>query len=108
MIYVQCCHALAKRNSGNLKQKFSGKIISRVAFNFKNTDRDVVFRLLTLIYWSDWTSFHTVNDAYEHFYDVIYAVIKQSIPTYKVKRKQFPHWFSKPLISLVKTKERIR
>ena len=34
--------------------------------------------------------------------------MKESIPTYKIKSKQFPHWFSKVLMSLVKTKERIR
>ena len=94
--------------STKLNMQQCGKASERVSYNFKDTDWDNVFCLLSCIYWSDWTSFHTVNDAYAHFYDVIYAVMKDSIPTYKIKVKQFPHWYSKALISLIKAKERTR
>ena len=80
----------------------------RVAYNFKNADWDNIFCLLSCIFWSDWRSFNSVNDAFDHFYDVLHAVIKESIPTFKIRDKKFPSWYSKELIILVKNKERSR
>ena len=48
----------------------------RVAYNFKKVDWDNVFLLLSAIYWSDFSSFTSVDDAYDHFYDMLFAVIK--------------------------------
>ena len=64
--------------------------------------------LLSCIFWSDWNSFHTVDDAWQHFYDIINAVIKDSIPTFKLNGRAYPQWYSKELISLVREKEKSR
>ena len=78
---------------------------SRIAYNFKKVDWDNVFLLLSCIYWSDWSTFTSVNDAYDHFYDVLFAVIKQCIPTVNIKAKRFPSWYSRELKSILKAKE---
>ena len=80
----------------------------RIAYNFKKVDWDNVFLLLSCIHWSDWSMFTSVDDAYEHFYDILFAVIKQCIPTVNVKAKRFPCWYSKELKSTLKAKERYR
>ena len=80
----------------------------RTAYNFKAADWDHIFRLLSCIMWCDWSSFSSVDDAFDYFYDVLYAVIKESIPTYKVKARKFPSWYSAELRNLVKLKDRAR
>ena len=79
---------------------------TRTAYNFKKTDWDHVFRLLSCMMWGDWSAFSTTDDAYEHFYDVIHAVIKESIPTFKTGNNKFPFWYDKELRDHIKLKER--
>ena len=80
----------------------------RVAFNYKRVDWNHMLCLLSCIFWADWSTYQSVDDAYDHFYDVLYAVIKQCIPTFNIKNGRFPPWYSKELKSLVKSKERAR
>ena len=80
----------------------------RVAYNYKRVDWDHILRLLACIYWTNWSCFYSTDDAFNHFYDIVYAVIEDSIPTYKVKNGKFPSWYSKELIALVKHKVHFR
>ena len=51
----------------------------------------------------------TVNDALSYFYDIIFAVIADSVPIVKLKSShKFPSWYNSELISLIKDKEHAR
>ena len=91
-----------------LKVELKQEKKQREAYNFRSADWDHIFRLLSCIMWSDWSAFSSVDAAFEYFYDVLYAVIKEGIPTYKVKTKRFPSWYDAELRTLVKLKDRAR
>ena len=74
--------------------------------NYKKADWDHVFRLLSCLMWSNWNFFTSVDAAYEYFYDILHAVICESVPTYKASAKQFPPWYTKSLRDLIKYKDR--
>ena len=80
----------------------------RVVYNYRKADWSHIYTLLSYIFWSDWNSFPSVDAAYEHFYDVLNAVIKQCVPTFNVSGNKFPQWFSKDLIATIKQKEKYR
>ena len=81
--------------------------IERKAYNFKKADFDVVHRLLACISWCNLQLFKTTDDAMGYFYDMISAVIADSIPTVKARSREFPYWYDGELISLVLEKERL-
>ena len=56
--------------------------------------------------WCDWSSFLTTDDAFNYFYDIIYAVVRESIPTFQSGTKKFPFWYDKELREHIKLKEK--
>ena len=81
--------------------------IERKVYNFKKADFDVVHRLLACLSWCNLLHFKTTSDALSYFYDIILAVIADSIPTVKARSRDFPYWYDGELISLVLEKERL-
>ena len=81
---------------------------NRIVHNYRKADWTHIYTLLSYIFWSDFASFPSVNAAYEHFYDVLNAVIKECVPTFNVSGNKFPHWYSKDLIATIKHKEKQR
>lgn len=92
----------------NLSNIQSTVTVDRTAYNFKKADFDVIYQLLACISWSNLDNFSSVNDALCHVYDIIFAVMKDTIPTVKIDSKKFPYWYDKDLISLIRQKERVR
>ena len=50
-------------------------------------------------------NFSSVNEALSHFYDIIFAVIKDSVPVVTINTHKFPHWYSRTLINTIREKE---
>ena len=80
---------------------------SRIAYNFKKADFNVVCQLLACISWSNLDYFPTVNAALCHVLDILFAVIADAVPKVKISSKSFPVWYDAELISLVNEKERV-
>ena len=51
--------------------------------------------------------FSTTNDALSYFYDLISAVIVDTIPIVNIRKRKFPHWYDAELKSLVLEKQRV-
>ena len=89
-----------------LKINIREEKVSRQSYNFKKADWDHLFQLLSCVMWCDWSSFSSTDDAFNYFYDILYAAIQESIPTFKSGTKKFPFWFDKTLRDHIKLKER--
>ena len=48
-----------------------------------------------------------VNDAMSYFYDMLFAVMKDCIPVQRISHKNYPYWYDRELISLVKYKGKV-
>ena len=68
----------------------------------------MIIQLLHYICWGDFNDFSTVNNAFIYFYDILFAVIKDTVPVVKIKSNDFPHWYNLDLIKMVKEKEKLR
>ena len=83
------------------------KVEPRVIYNFKKTDWDYVHQLLTCICWSNLLGFPNVHDATQYFYDIIFAIMTDCVPTFNVKPSRYPTWYNHELITLIKEKARV-
>ena len=54
------------------------------------------------------TIFKNIDDAFVYFYDMLYATIREHIPTVKIRQNKFPHWYNHEIITMINEKERIR
>ena len=86
----------------------NARVPNRIVYDYKKADWNHIFCLLSCIHWSDWSSFTSVDEAFQYFYDILHAIIEEGIPTFNLKNKKFPRWSNKKVISLVKQKERKR
>ena len=82
--------------------------VERKVYNFKRVDFNHVLNILSCLYWGNLSSFHTVNDAFTHFYDILFSVINDCVPVITLKPKSYPHWYSYELIKKIKHKEKLR
>ena len=87
---------------GNVTTKAQMK--KRTKFNYKKADNHVIFRLLTCISWSSFESVPTINSAPEHFYDMVFAVIRDAVPSVCFNPEMYPPWYNAELISVLKRK----
>ena len=74
-------------------------------YNFKKAGMTYVQQLLACICWSSLESFISVNSTLEHFYDLVFAVIRDSVPQVRFNAAKYPPWYNPELISLVREKE---
>ena len=51
-------------------------------YDYRKADWDHVYRLLSCLSWFDWNCFTNVDEAFNHFYDILHAVISESVPTF--------------------------
>ena len=80
----------------------------RNVYNYKKANFNVIIQLLTLVFWGDFNSFQTVNEAFTSFYDILFSVIKDNVPLVKVKVRSYPHWYDHDLIKMIKQKDKAR
>ena len=72
-------------------------------FNYKEADFSRMRRSLAMYPWQVLDNKH-VDEAVDMFYDVLYATVKDCIPTVQIKRK-YPPWFDRELRTLLREKE---
>ena len=75
-------------------------------YNYWKADWEHVYSLLSCFSWLDWNCFTNVDEAFNHFYDIVHGIIRESVPTFKASSKVFPKWYDKELRYLIKLKDR--
>ena len=76
--------------------------------NFKRADWVAVHQLLTCIYCGNFAAFNTVNNPLSHFYNVLLAVMLDCIPQIQINASNYPHWYDKASICLIKENYKMR
>ena len=54
------------------------------------------------------TNLTSVDDAFNDFYDVLYAVIKDNVPRVNIRAHKYPSWYNHELIQLIKDEYKSR
>ena len=81
---------------------------SNAKTDFKKTGFNHILHLLPCIYWGNFTYFKSVNDAFVHFYDIVFSVIKDSVSVVKIKSQSYTQWYTHDLINSIKHKDKLR
>lgn len=74
-------------------------------FNFFNANYENINRELQLIDWQHTLNTNNINEAVGIFYNVINEIIRNNTPIVTPKSDNYPKWFSKNLIEMIKDKE---
>lgn len=74
-------------------------------YNFFRTNYTAINNALTAIDWNNEFNDLNVNESTDKFYSIIRNLIHKYTPIIKSKSDEFPKWFSKELIELIKQKE---
>lgn len=78
-------------------------------FNFYKADYAFINKYLAKCDWEElFTSAKDVNEMISKFYMFINETILNFVPVTKTKNKNFPFWFSRPLIKIYAEKEKVR
>lgn len=85
-----------------LKSKKSAK------YNFFKADYDSINRDLNTVNWIEILNVNDINDAVDIFYNKLYQIIKIHTPIITPKSDDYPKWFSRKLIDLIKEKNYFR
>lgn len=81
----------------------------RPRFNFYNADYTSLNKYLANFDWEElFASCKDVNEMISNFYTFINETIRDFVPITKPKKKNFPFWFSRPLIRILAEKENVR
>ena len=74
--------------------------------NFKKGDYESLNAHFDNMEWGNLTTVETVDDACEHFYQVINDAIEKHVPLTRVAnpKRVYPIWYSKALINIIKEK----
>ena len=65
--------------------------VSRTVYNFKRADFVEINNILKCMDWSGLESFENVNDALNHVYDILFAVMKDCVPTQRINHSHYPY-----------------
>ncbi|CAH2084684.1 unnamed protein product [Euphydryas editha] len=78
----------------------------RIEYNFHKVNFEIISEALEEIDWD--LTFHGKNTehATSAFYEVIYNIIKNNVPTKIVKSSKYPIWFNSALIHIYKNKNK--
>ena len=79
----------------------------RSVYNYKKADFPTILHILSLMYWGNFDNF-SVHEAFSHFYDILYAVLKDNVPVIDIKPNDYPIWYSHELIRLIKSRDKVR
>ena len=79
----------------------------RVVYSYKKADFNNIIQALSCIWWCTY-SFSSVDQAFNNFYDVLYAVINDNVPRINIRVQKYPMWYTRDLISLIKQKYKWR
>ena len=90
----------------NCKQKTLST--QRTCYNYKKADFEHILHLLMCMSWVNLDYFNSINKAFEYFYDILYAIIKDNIPVVNIKSRRYPHWYDTEIIIMLKEKEKYR
>lgn len=79
---------------------------SHIRYKYRDADYDKIKKELEKIEWTRLLSDKNVEQAITYFYELLYSVIKQYVPTKSVKSGSYPCWFTPELIHLHKKKKK--
>ena len=80
----------------------------RVVYSYRKADFNNIIQALSCIWWCTYRGFSTVDQAFNNFYDVMYAVIDDNVPRVNIRVQKYPTWYTSDLISLIKEKYKWR
>lgn len=110
LIKLDAHHPALEINT-NVYAKCQPKITQKpfATHNFKKADYSIVNKELGLIDWvKEISTIEDIDSALAKFYDVLRSVIDMTIPLSIPRNLNFPSWFSRNLIRLIKEKDKIR
>lgn len=73
--------------------------------NFFNANYDCINNELRSIDWHDTLQSNDINESVDIFYNTLYEIINNHTPIITPKSDDYPKWFSKKLIEMIKDKE---
>ena len=76
----------------------------RKVYSYKKADFNAIIQALSCIWWCGSTCLSTVDEAFDEFYDVLHAVIRDNVPQVNIKVHKYPSWYNHELITLIKQK----
>ena len=84
------------------------KASNRTVHNYRKANFKDIIQLLFCINWSVINDFPSIDEACDYFYDMIFAVIKDNIPTICIKNRSYPQWYDRKLKLLCQDKDHLR
>lgn len=78
-----------------------------INYNFKNANYELISSMLNNLNWSYLYECNDINLAVDRFYELIFEVIDKVVPKVFPRKSNFPHWFSKELISQIHKKNKL-
>lgn len=74
-------------------------------FNFNKANFEAISALLSNINWEQTFDNIDIQTATDRFYEIILSVIELYVPRINLKSNNYPKWFSRELVTLIKAKK---
>ena len=74
--------------------------------NFRRANFLLMYEMIQVTDWSYLESFTDINDACEHFYNIINNIFNTCVPVYKQNNRTYPPWFNLEIINNIRKKDR--
>lgn len=81
------------------------RLVEEVRYNFNAADYGGLNNYLLSYNWLDLYALQDLNDITDYFYKIMQDAITIFVPTYVVKKSNFPSWFSPQLKAKVRSKK---
>lgn len=70
---------------------------NEIRFNFHKANYGALNNFLLSVNWIDLYNLNDINDIVDRFYSIIYEAVNLFVPTYTIRKSNFPLWFSPSL-----------
>ena len=74
--------------------------------NFRRANFLLMYEMIQVTDWSYLESFTDINDACEHFYNIINNIFNTCVPVYKQSNRTYQPWFNLEIINNIRKKDR--
>ena len=80
------------------------KTTPRIVHSYKKANFPNILQVLSCIWWGTVNTSASVDESFDNFYDIIYAVMNEYVPKITIRNRKYPQWYDHDIISMINEK----